>query len=74
MAKFSDYASWRMAIRDISEEEVELVLADPDDEFPSTTSDRHCYVRDIDQRRIQVVVEPFDHEEVVTVYDKRAGD
>lgn len=70
MATFSDYALWKMAVRGIAREDVELVLADPDDDFPSSTSDRHCYVRHIGERRIQVVVESFDHEQVVTAYPK----
>ncbi len=70
MAKFSDYALWKMAMRDITREEAELVLAEPDEDFPSQTSDRHCYVRGIDNRRIAVVVESFDHEEVVTAFIK----
>lgn len=70
MAKFSNYALWKMSVRGIAREDVELVLADSDDDFPSSTSERHCYVRDIGERRIQVVVESFDHEQVVTAYVK----
>lgn len=71
MPKFSPYSLGRLAQRGISQSEVELVLSDPDVTYPSGTSDRHCYVREIDGRRIKVVVEPFDHEEVVTAYDQR---
>jgi hypothetical protein len=59
-----------MQTRGISEEEVRLVLDDPDATYPSGTSDRFCYVRDIGGRRIKVVVESFDHEQVVTTYDQ----
>jgi hypothetical protein len=70
MAVFSNYALWKMSVRGIEREDVELVLADTDDDFPSSTSNRHCYVRQIGSRRIQVVVESFDHERVVTAYEK----
>jgi hypothetical protein len=70
LAVFSNYALWKMAVRGIEREDVELVLANPDDDFPSSTSDRHCYVRRIGSRHIQVVVESFDHERVVTAYEK----
>jgi hypothetical protein len=71
VAVFSHYALWKMAVRGIEREDVELVLADPDDEFPSSTPDRHCYVRRIGSRHIQVIVESFDHELVVTAYEKQ---
>lgn len=70
MAVFSNYALWKMSMRGIEREDVELVLANPDDDFPSSTSNRHCYVRHIGSRRIQVVVESFNHERVVTAYEK----
>ncbi len=70
MAKFSNYALWKMGMRGISRDDVELVLADADADFPSKTSPRHCYVRNIGNRRIQVVVEPSDHQQVVTAYEK----
>lgn len=73
MAKFSDYSLWRMRRRGISREEVDLVLRDPDVTYPSGTSNRHCYVREIGERCIKVVVEPADHEQVVTTYDQRAN-
>lgn len=70
MPKFSRYSLGRLAQRGITQAEVDLVLSDPDTTYPSGTSNRHCYVRDIDGRRIKVVVEPFDHEQVVTAYDQ----
>lgn len=70
MPKFSWYSLRRLAQRGISRGDVELVLSDPDVTYPSGTSDRHCYVRDIDERRIKVVVESFDHDQVVTAYDQ----
>ncbi len=72
MVEFCDYALWKMSIRGISRDEVELVLTDPHDDFPSRNREhpRHCYVREIDERPIQVVVEAADHNLVVTAYDK----
>jgi len=70
MARFSRYSLGRLAQRGISREDVEIVLRDPDATYPSGTSDRHCYVRDIDKRRIKVVVESSDHDQVVTAYDQ----
>jgi hypothetical protein len=63
-----------MAVRGITRDDVELVLADPDEHFPSSTSERHCYVRALGDRLIQVVVEPYDHEHVVTAYDKKSSE
>lgn len=74
MATFSGYALWKMSLRGIDRDDVELVLADPDDDFPSATSDRHCYVRVVHGRLIQVVVESFDHDKVVTAYEKSRED
>lgn len=34
------------------------------------TSDRFCYVKEINGRRIKVVVESADHDQVVTAYDQ----
>jgi hypothetical protein len=59
-----------MSVRGIEQEDAELVLADPDADFPSDTSNRHCYIRTVGGRLIQVVVESFDHEQVVTAYEK----
>jgi hypothetical protein len=74
VAQFSEYALWKMAIRGITRDDVELVLLDPDEQFPSSTSERHCYVRALGDRRIQVVVEPYDHQHVVTAYEKRPSE
>lgn len=68
MAKFSKYALWRLRTRAISVQEVEKVLADADVTYASSTSNRHCYVKEVNKRRIKVVVESFDHEQVVTAY------
>ena len=70
MPRFSRYALGRLVQRGISQADVELVLSDPDTTYPSGTSDRQCYVRDIDERRIKVVVESSDHDQVVTAYDQ----
>jgi hypothetical protein len=70
MVRFKSHALKQMAKRNISRQEVEAVLADHDASYPSGTSDRHCYVKTINGRRIQVVVEPYDHELVVTAYEQ----
>jgi hypothetical protein len=59
-----------MRTRGISREEVELVLGDPDVTYASGTSDRFCYVKTINGRRIKVVVDGADHEQVITTYDQ----
>ena len=69
MAVFSYYALWKLAMRGIDRDDVELVLADPQCDFASPTG-RHCYVRTVGNRLIQVVVESFDHDQVVTAYEK----
>lgn len=70
MPEYSDYALWKMSMRNIDRDEVEAVLDDPDDHFDSATSDRHCYVRRVNGRPLEVVVESFDHNQVVTAYDQ----
>lgn len=68
MAEFSEKVLTKLARRGIEPDDVELVLADPEQDFASRSSDRHIYSRHIGGRLLLVVVEPFDHEEVVTAY------
>jgi hypothetical protein len=68
MAEFCDYALWKMAVRGIERDEVELVLADPDWDEPSSESPRHIYARRVAGRAVCVAVEPFDHRQVVTAF------
>jgi hypothetical protein len=69
MVEFSDYALWKMSQRGIERDDVRLVLADPECQFPSRELPlRHIYRRHIGGRLIYVVVEPFDHRQVVTVF------
>ena len=58
----------KLARKGIELDDVELVLADPERDFPSRTTDRHIYSRQVGGRLLLVVVEPFDHGEVVTAY------
>jgi hypothetical protein len=59
-----------MARRGISQSDVDEVLADYDVSYPSSTSNRHCYAKTIGNRRIVAIVEPYDHELVVTAFDQ----
>ncbi len=68
MAEFSDYALYKMAVRGISRDDVELVLADPDGGFTSRESGRPFFVREVDGRLIHVGVEPPDNDYVVAVF------
>jgi hypothetical protein len=68
MANFSPYVLRKMARRQISRDDVELVLADYDATFPSATTGRPIYVRTVDDRRIHVVVETDDEDTVVTAF------
>jgi hypothetical protein len=67
MAHFCDHVLQQMALRGVERDEVELVLADPERDFPARETDRHFYSRHIGGRLILVAVEPYDHEELVTV-------
>jgi hypothetical protein len=70
MARFFAHARRQMAARGISEQDVEQVLANYDSTYPSR-SGRQTYVRELaDGRRIAVIVEPYDHELVVTTFDQ----
>jgi len=70
MAKFSEKVLAKLARKPVAVDDVEYVLANPERNFPSRAhgSDRHIYSRHVDGRLLLVVVEPFDHEEVVTAY------
>lgn len=68
MANFSNYALFKMSVRGISTEDVELVLADPETRLVSESSGRPIYVRTVDGRPIHVVVEVDDENEVVTAF------
>ncbi len=70
MAKFSEIVLDKLARKGIERDEVELVLADPERDFASRApgSDRHIYSRHVGKRLLLVVVESFDHDEVVTAY------
>jgi hypothetical protein len=69
MATFTDYALRQMSIRGIDRDDVELVLGDSDDDFPSKESPyRHIYARRITGRLLYVVVEPEDHDCVVNAF------
>ena len=68
MAKFSEKVLTKLARKPVEVEDVESVLANPERDFPfrAPGSDRHIYSRHIDNRLLLVVVEPHDHEEVVS--------
>jgi hypothetical protein len=69
MARFTEYALFQMAARGIDRDDVENVLADPEDEGISREPPyRYHYWRQIGRRRLQVVVEPDDRECVVNAY------
>jgi hypothetical protein len=69
MARFIEYALSQMAVRGIDRDDVENVLADPDDEgFSREWPYRYLYWRQIGGRRLLVVVEPDDRECVVNAY------
>jgi hypothetical protein len=69
MPTFTDYALFRMAARGIERGDVELVLADSDDDFASREEPfRHIYARRIHGRLLYVVVEPHDHDRVVNAF------
>lgn len=74
MVRFTGHATHQMAKRGISQDDVREVLTDFESSYPSGTSDRHCYVKTIDGHRIQVVVESYDHELVVTAYEQLKQD
>jgi hypothetical protein len=68
MAEFTDYALWKMGQRGIERDDVELVLAHAEHDFPSRESRRHVYARHIGARLLLVLVEPYDHNLVVNAY------
>jgi hypothetical protein len=69
MATFVDYALSQMAVRGIGRDDVELVLVDPEDSFPSRERPyRHIYSRHIGGRLLYVIVEPDDHDCVVNAF------
>jgi hypothetical protein len=70
VARIIAHARKQMARRRISESDVEQVLAAPELSYPSHTSGRHVFVRNIDGRRIAVVVDAADHEVVITTFDQ----
>lgn len=72
MVEFTDYALWKMACRGIDRDDVELVLADPECDFPSRNSHRHIYSRHVGGELLYVYVEPYDHECVVNVFEPRS--
>jgi hypothetical protein len=69
MADFSSYVLRKLAKREISVATVERVLEDPDFHEPCRTPPRYCYFRRINNCRMCVVVEPFDHDQVVTAFE-----
>jgi hypothetical protein len=69
MARFIDYALEQMAVRGIDRDDVENVLADPEDEeFSREPPYRYLYWRQIGGRRLLVVVEPDDRDCVVNAF------
>ena len=74
MARFTDYALWKMNVRGIERDYVELVLADPECDFSSRNSERHIYSRHVGGQLLYVYVEPYDHECVVNVFEPRSRD
>jgi hypothetical protein len=70
MATISEKVLSKLNRKGIEVDEVELVLANPERGFPSRSpgSDRHIYSRHVGGRLLLVVVESFDHDEVVTAY------
>lgn len=70
MATLSEKVLAKLARKGIERDDVELVLDDPERDFPSRApgSDRHIYSRHVGKRLLLVVVESFDHNEVVTAY------
>jgi len=75
MVNYIPHAERQMARRGISKADVEHVLSDHDVSYPSHVAGRQCYVRSIDGRRIEVVVEPDDGDHlVITAYDQLTED
>jgi hypothetical protein len=68
LAKFLPHARLRMSQRQITEEEVDEVLREPDVSYPSTTPGRRVHVREIGGRSIAVVVFDADPDRVVTAF------
>jgi hypothetical protein len=63
-----------MARRNISEEDVEAVLAHPESSYPSSEPGRQVLVRNIGNRRIAVVVLTAEMDRVITTFDQLADD
>ena len=72
MAKIIPHARRQMARRNISEEDVDAVLAAPELSYPSSTPGRHVFVRTLGDRRIAVVVFAAEMDRVVTTFDQLA--
>jgi hypothetical protein len=70
VAKFLPHARRQMARRNISEEEVEQVLAAPEISYLSTVPVRLVLIRTIGDRRIGVVVFDAERDRVITTFDQ----
>ncbi len=68
MRRFSRHARQRMLERAISEEDVEAVLGNPDVTF-ADPSGNPCSIREVNGRRIKVVVKAADTDFVITTID-----
>jgi Domain of unknown function (DUF4258) len=68
MPRFSAHARQRMIERNIEVADVAAVLDDPSVTFTDRKGNP-CYIREIDGRRIKVVVDAVDTEFVITAID-----
>lgn len=72
MLRYSRHARQRQAERGISDAEVESVVDNPDVTFADKKGNP-CSVREIDGRRIKVVISSVDLDFVITVIDLDAN-
>jgi hypothetical protein len=69
MLRFSGHAKRRMVERNVSEEEVQAVYEEPDVTYPDATGNR-CYVRQMGERSLRIVLAKDDPDFVITVIDR----
>lgn len=74
--RYIHHARKQMAKRRITEEDVELALADPDETYPGNPTSRTCFVKHIGEKKVKIVVEPIrsDGHRVITVIDQNVKD
>lgn len=68
MLRLSVHASRRMAERDVTLDDIRLVISDHQVSW-NDKKGNPCFVRELSGRRIKVVVAADDHEFIITVID-----